>query len=67
MFIAVTHCSLQQRVKRVRVEQGWPTFLKLRATSWVPINVNGHQFNTCIINKINIHQCEDTDNVNAIL
>ena len=45
----------------------WPTFLKLRATSWVPINVKDHQFDIWIINKINIHLCEDTDNINAIL
>jgi len=30
---------------RVVFKQGLPTFLKLRATSWVPINTKGYQYN----------------------
>jgi len=55
--------------------------LKLKATSWAPIDTKGYQFDTRfqnknvaqfifnygIINKINdIHLCADIDHVNAI-
>ena len=61
------------------LDQGSPTFLNLRATSWVLSHTKGTQFDTLFWNKkcaqfafsyvlllmINdIHLCEDTDNVN---
>ena len=49
IFRYTTNCSIrlnvkseQRNVKRFGVDQGSPTFLKVRATSCVPINAKGN-------------------------
>ena len=63
----------------IYLHQGSPTFLKLRATSWLPSHTKGYQFDTLFWNNkfaqfafsyiwllmINdTHLCEDTDHAN---
>jgi len=49
----------------VILQQGSPTFLELRATSWYRFMRRATSFMLSLIIK-NIHQCEDTDHVYVI-